>query len=139
MQDAAEIVQQWIENIWNAGDLDKIDQFHPPIFDNEGQRSTPTEARAWHEQMWATFPDIHYRIETMLVAGDWVTVRWQARATHQGKLWGFIPPTGKVVEWPGIHIVRVEEGKIVEVWAVANQAVMLQQLGVRIVPPADGS
>ncbi|MCB0062686.1 MAG: ester cyclase [Caldilineaceae bacterium] len=136
MGDAVVIVRQWIETIWNAGDLDQIDRFHPPIFDNEGTASTPTEARAWHAGMRTTFPDIRYQIEDLFAAGDRVTVRWSAQATHQGTLWGFIPPTGKQVEWSGIHIVRVEDDKITEIWAVANQATILQQLGVQIVPAA---
>lgn len=128
------IVRHWIETIWNAGDLDQIDRFHLPVFDNEGQPSTSTEARSWHEGIRVTFPDIHYQIDDIFAAGDRVTVRWRARASHQGPLGGFIPPTGKAIEWPGIHIVRVAEGKIVEIWAVANQAKILQQPGVQIVP-----
>lgn len=89
--------------------------------------------------MRTTFPDLHYAIEEIVVAGDRVVVRWLARATHQGTLWGLIPPTGKSVTWPGIHIVRVEAGQIVEIWAVANQASILQQLGVRLVPPPSGA
>lgn len=134
MQSPLDIVRQWIDTIWNAGDLDQIDQFHPPIFDNEGQPSTPAETRAWHEALRVTFPDIHYQIEDLFIADNRVTVRWRARGTQLGTLWGFIPPTGKTVEWPGIHIVRVDEGQIVEIWAVANQATILQQLGVQLVP-----
>lgn len=135
MHDPIEIVREWIEAIWNTGYLTEIEQYHPPSFDNEGKPSTPAEARAWHEQLRATFPDVHYQIEEIIAADDRVTVRWRARGTHQGALWGQIPPTGKAVEWPGIHVVRVEGGKIVEVWAVANQALILQQLGVQLVPP----
>lgn len=86
MPSTENIVRQWIETIWNAGELDQIDRFHPPIFDNEGKPSTPTKARAWHEGVRATFPDIRYQIEDLFVAGDRVTVRWRARATHQGTL-----------------------------------------------------
>ena len=139
MHDPIEIVREWIETIWNASHLTEIDQYHPPSFDNEGKSSTPAEARAWHEAMRATFPDVHYQIEEIFAAEDRVTVRWRACGTHQGTLWGLIPPTGKTVEWPGIHVVRVAEGKIVEVWAVANHAAILQQLDVQIVPPKSES
>lgn len=135
MQEAGEVVRQWIEQIWNAGHVQQIDHFHPPSFQNEGTLTTCAEARAWHEQVRATFPDIHYQIEEIIVAGDRVVVRWLARGTHQGVLWGLIPATGKPVAWPGMHIVRVEAGKIVEIWAVANQTRILQNLGVRILPP----
>ncbi|MEZ4866471.1 MAG: ester cyclase [Caldilineaceae bacterium] len=135
MQVSEEVVRQWIEQVWNAGNLQQIDHFHPPTFQNEGALATRAAVRAWHEQMRTTFPGLHYAIEEIVVAGDRVVVRWLARATHQGTLWGMIPPTGKSVTWPGIHIVRVEAGQIVKIWAVANQASILQQLGVRLVPP----
>lgn len=139
MQDPEEIVRQWIDQVWNAGNLQQIEQFHPPFFQNEGTLTTCAEARTWHEQMRTTFPDIHYQIEEIFVAGNRVVVRWLARATQQGNLWGLIPPTSKPVAWPGIHIVRVETDKIVEIWGVANQTKILQQLGVRLLPPTSES
>lgn len=135
MTDTAEVVRQWIEEVWNRGNLQQLDHFHPPTFQNEGAMTTRAAARSWHEQMRATFPDLHYQIDEIIVAGDRVVVRWLARATHQGVLWGLLPPTGKTVTWPGIHIVRVAAGQIIEIRAVANQASILQQLGVRILPP----
>lgn len=81
INDVTEVVRQWIELIWHAGNFDQIDRFHPPIFDNEGQPSTSAEARAWHEEMRATFPDLHYQIEDLIVANDRVIVRWRARCT----------------------------------------------------------
>jgi predicted ester cyclase len=50
-------------------------------------------------------------------------------------LWGLIPATHKTITWGGIHMLRVEAGQIVEVWAFVDMAVMLQQLGVSLQPP----
>ena len=119
--------------------MQQIAQVHPQVFENEGTVTTCAEARIRHEQMRATFPDIHYQIEEIFVAGNRVVVRWLACATQQGNLWVLIPPTGKPAAWPGMHIVRVETDKIVEIWGVANQTRILQQLGVRLLPPTSES
>lgn len=131
------LVRAWIESVWNLGDLSALQVFHPPTFMNEGHASTPEDAAAWHGEMRRTYPDLRYDIDEVLVAGDRVVVRWNAGGTQQGALWDLIPATGRPVTWEGIHVVRVREGRIDEVWAAANTASVLQQLGVRLLPPAE--
>jgi predicted ester cyclase len=50
-------------------------------------------------------------------------------ATHAGSLAG-IPATGKRVQQRGTVIYRLENGRIVEVWAQMDQMGMLRQLGI---------
>lgn len=138
MKDPLTIIQNWIDTVWNAGDLDQLETFHPATFLNEGIPSSPDEARRWHQQQRSTFPDINYEIEDIFGTEDKIVVRWTAKGTQRGMLWGFVPPTGKNVQWKGVHIVRVESGKITEIWAVSNQVSILQQLGVQFkLPEAD--
>jgi predicted ester cyclase len=40
-----------------------------------------------------------------------------------------MPASGKSATWDADHIDRIEDGKIVEHWAVQDQLGMLQQLG----------
>ena len=54
--------------------------------------------------------------------------RWTARGTHQGEYMG-ISPTGKEVEFAGIHIGRIEEGKIAENWEVYDLMSLMRQIG----------
>ena len=49
--------------------------------------------------------------------------------THQGEFMG-IPATGKDFHIDEIHIVRIEGGKMMEHWGIANSMTMMQQLGV---------
>lgn len=44
-----------------------------------------------------------------------------------------IPPTGKRVTWTEIAIFRLQEGKIVEGWGIADSLHLMQQLGA--IPP----
>ena len=58
--------------------------------------------------------------------------RWTFRGTHEGELMG-IAPTGNRVEFAGIVIYQVVDGKIVEGWVSSDALGLKQQLG--ILPP----
>jgi predicted ester cyclase len=132
-----ELVRQWVEQVWNAGNLDLLTHFHPASFDNHGRSTTIEESKQWHLHNRATFPDIHYTIDDAFATDDQVAVRWTATATHRGTLWNMIPPTGKTIIWNGMHLLRLANKQIVEVWAVQNTIAQLQQMGVTLQPAAD--
>jgi predicted ester cyclase len=48
--------------------------------------------------------------------------------THQGDFAG-IPATGKSVEFSGIDIVRVQDGKVAEHWGSTDTLSLMQQIG----------
>lgn len=128
------VVRQWVETVWNAGNVTQITDFHPPTFDNEGSPSTSEAAKQWQLRNRSTFPDLHYTIDDLFATADRVAMRWTATATHRGTLWNMIPPTGKVITWNGMHLLRLADGKIVEVWALQNTIAQLQQMGVTLQP-----
>lgn len=133
-EDNRERVRQWVEQVWNAGNVEALTRFHPQSFENQGERSTIEGAMRWHLNTRRTFPDIHYTIEDIFATGDRVGLRWTATGTHRGALWNMIPPTGKAIRWNGMHLLRLEGGQIVEVWSVQNTIAQLQQMGVRLQP-----
>ncbi len=77
----------------------------------------------------AAMPDFSQEIVDMVAEGDRVVVRAVSRGTHQGEMLG-IPPTGKKVQVDEIHIVRVQDGKMIEHWGLVDQAALMAQLGV---------
>ena len=133
---AIEFVRQWVDEVWNGNNLDGITDFHPLAFDNHGSVISVEEARQWHVRNRAAFPDVAYRIDDIFVAGDRVALRWTATATHLGALWNMIPATGKTIRWNGIHMLRIADRRIVEVWGLADTIAQLQQMGVALQPPA---
>jgi predicted ester cyclase len=70
----------------------------------------------------------NYKVESIHVAGDIVTVRGTITGTHVGPFLG-LAPTGKKVEFGAIDIHRVSAGRIVESWHIEDLAVMLHQVG----------
>ncbi len=80
----------------------------------------PEGVRQLFAAVRSAFPDFHETIEDLVAEDDKVVARWTTRGTHQGEFAG-IPPTGKSVTWKGMFIVRVADGKIVEVWQAHGQ------------------
>ena len=76
----------------------------------------------------SAFPDLHVTIEDQIAEGDKVVTRVTFRGTHQGEFSG-IAPTGKRVEYSGIAIDRIANGKVVEMWHISNMAGLLLQIG----------
>ena len=94
----------------------------------------PDAIKMLGQSIVAGFPDVHVTVEDLLADGDKVIERTTARATHTGEFIG-IPPTGKQVVWTEIHIYRLEDGKIAELWSEIDLVILLSQLGA-IPPPA---
>ncbi len=79
------------------------------------------------DALYAAFPDLRHHVQDMVVAGDRVAARLLERGTHRGAFAGF-EPTGAVIEMAAMAIHRVEEGKLVELWLVADALGRLRQL-----------
>ena len=75
------------------------------------------------------FPDAQFTMEDLIAEGDRVVICQTFRGTYQGELMG-TPATGKQVTVSAIVIVRIVNGKAVEVWENGDTSGLLQQLGV---------
>jgi steroid delta-isomerase-like uncharacterized protein len=85
--------------------------------------------RAGVETYLNAFAGMRARIEDQVAEGDRVATRWTITARHEGALSG-LPPTGKEVEFTGIDIHRVENGRIVEEWTGWDALGLMRQLGL---------
>ena len=74
-------------------------------------------------------PDLHCKIEDLLVSGDRITARLAFTGTHKGEFMGQ-PATGNPVRFLAIDILRIRGGRIVEDWHLEDNLTLLQQLGV---------
>jgi len=83
-------------------------------------------------------PDLYATIDETIVKGDKIVWVWTFTATNTGPFHtplGDIPATGKKVQFSGVAIDRVDEGKLVEEWVYFNVLQVLQQLGFTLIPP----
>jgi steroid delta-isomerase-like uncharacterized protein len=75
------------------------------------------------------FSDQRWEIHQVIGEGDTVVLHCTYHGRQTGDLMG-MPPTGREVAVPYVHIVRFRDGKIDEHWSVRDDAAMLRQLGV---------
>ena len=107
--------------LWNhTGNLDAASELFAPDRVEDAKQEAANVRRG--------FPDLESTIEDLIAERDKVVAHWRAQATHQGEYMG-IPPTGNRVNFTGISIYRIEEGKIAESWSVSDLLGMMQQLG----------
>ncbi len=124
------IIRRLLE-IVNAHDLEKLGEVIADDVvthgETEGVGLAPLveQTRAYI----AAFPDLQFTLEDLIAEGDRVVSRATIRGTHEGELQG-IPPTGREIEIGDVDIYRVQQGKIVELWAGPDRFAMLQQLGL---------
>jgi steroid delta-isomerase-like uncharacterized protein len=127
------LVQRWYEEVWTAGTVGVLDELvvddhhhHWAVGpDTTGQEPLKERIAAWRD----AFPDLEVTMDEVIAREDLVAVRWTARGTNGGTFQGH-EPTGKVAEWAGINVFRVECGQIVEAWSEMDALGLYQQLGV---------
>ena len=107
---------------------------HNPIAPPDLPRG-PDGVRQQHAGYLAAFPDAQITVEDLIAEGDRVAVRVTVRGTHQGTFIG-VAPTGRRVTLEAITIYRVDAGKIVEDWTIADIPGLLQQLGASAPAPS---
>jgi steroid delta-isomerase-like uncharacterized protein len=74
------------------------------------------------------FSSLIFTIQDMVGEGEKVVVRILAQGEHTGEYMG-IAVTGKQIEFGGINIRRIVDGKVVEEWQTNDQFSLLRQLG----------
>jgi len=126
------LVREFIEEVFNLGHVDVVSTYVSEDFVNHvgppGNPSGRESVEHGYQMFTAGFPDWHTVIEDVIAEDDKVVFRGMASGTHQGEFMG-MAPTGRRVELPGVHIMRIAGGKIVEHWAFSDSGSLMRQLG----------
>ncbi len=93
----------------------------------ESDPQSEKAANEWLAKVWS--PEWCMTVDEMIAERDRVMVRWTFHGRQVGEYAGLLP-TNKDVTYSGINIFRVENGKIAEVWDIADRLWLWQQLGV---------
>ncbi len=143
------LIRRWFEEVWNKKREEAIDE----LFDEEGVAHGlagegggalrgPAGFKPFFRQFRDAFPDIEVVVEDIVAEGDKVAARCSVRGRHQSDSLGFAA-TNQPVEFDGICIVRVRDGKIAEAWNNFDFMAMFVQVGAvqfntpQFAPPAE--
>ena len=130
------LIQRWFEEVWNQGDANVIDELLAEdgvihgLVDASGNPVYGLEGfHTFHTQFRGAFPDINVSVDDVIAEGDKVVARCSVRGKHTGEHLGF-EATNAPVQFEGVAIVRIKNGKIVEAWNHFDFLEMNKQLGV---------
>ena len=82
-----------------------------------------------NEMGHVAFPDYSLEVLDMIAEGDKVMAIAKRSGTNTGVFIG-LPPTGKTVSMFRIALLRLEDGKVAEMWGMDDWLSQFQQLGI---------
>lgn len=130
------LLRRWFEEVWNKGRADAIEEMfaadgiaHGLSDDSGNPLRGPNDFKPFHETFRGAFPDIEVVVEDVIAEGDLVAARCSVRGKHTGDHLG-VAATNAPVQFTGMTIARIRDGKIVEAWNNFDFMKMNKQIGV---------
>ena len=130
------LLQRWFDEVWNEGREEAIGEMfaedgvaHGLSEDVSHPITGPEQFIPFHHTFRGAFPDIKVEIADMIAEGDKVVARCTVRGKHAGDNLG-IAASQSPVDFTGIAIVRIRDGKIVEAWNNFDFLRMNRQVGL---------
>jgi predicted ester cyclase len=121
-----------LEEIFPTGDVAGLAEVvHPDIVNHEAPPGAPQGLEGMNQGMlWlaGAFSDRRYELHQVIAEGDTVVLYCTFSGRHTGEFMG-LAPTNRPFAFRQVHIVRFQDGKGVEHWAVRDDAALMRQLG----------
>lgn len=140
------IAKRYYQEIMNDANLAVIDELMSPDFlftipTHPDPYRGPDGFKNLVTMLHGAFPDVHLKVEHLIVDGDTVVGHWTGSGTHTGgplhTVKGDLPATGKNFVIDGVSWLKIINGKIVESLANEDTLSLLQQIGVIPLPPPE--
>jgi len=129
------VIRQWFNEVWNEGDEQAIDRLmiaDGKVHGLTGADGPPMMGPAAFKPLFHTFRealgDLEIVVERTIVEGEFCTAYCRVTGRHVGHAFGGAP-TGRPVDFHGMTIARVRDGKLIEGWNVYDFLTMYQQIG----------
>lgn len=130
------LMHRWFEEVWNKGREDAIDEMlasdgivHGLADQSGNELRGPEGFKPFFHSFRSAFPDIQVTVEDGVQQDEKIAVRCTVRGTHTGEGLG-LAATNNPMEFTGMCMVRVKDGKITEAWNNFDFTTMFQQMGV---------
>ncbi|MGF1453835.1 MAG: ester cyclase [Alphaproteobacteria bacterium] len=119
----------WAE-VWNRGQIDAIDRLMSEDFviHSAGRTIGPRDAfKAWVASFFDNISGLSLDVQDIMTDGRTVVTRWRCTGTLTGTMFG-IEGTGQPIQFTGINIMTVEDGRITEAWVERDALGLLHRL-----------
>jgi steroid delta-isomerase-like uncharacterized protein len=123
---------------WNDHDVETIVAMHTDdsVFENHTTGDVNVGKDAIGDAIrgiFTVFPDLEFETRRQYLRDGLVVQEWTARGTHLGKMTRAgleVEPTGKQVEYRGMDVIPVENGKVARKDVYSDSVTLLRQLGL---------
>ena len=129
------VTRQWFKEVWDEGKEDAIERLMAAdavVHGLTGPDGPPIVGPAAFKPVFHTFRealgDLEIAVERVVVDGELCAAFCRVKGRHVGRALGG-DPTGRPVEFTGVTITRVRDGKLIEGWNVFDFLAMYQQMG----------
>jgi len=129
-----QVIRAWFEQLWNQKREETIDQLLGPQAEVHGLPTPdgrpirgPEGFKVFYRAFRDTFPDIHVTVQRTITEGNMVTAQCHVTGRHTGS--ALARASGAAIDFSGMVIVRVEDGRIVEGWNSFDFLRLYQQIG----------
>ena len=127
-----DLIRRYYADLWNRWDDAVVDEIIAPGIQFRGSLGVTVDGkkgfRGYVAQVRAAFPDFHNRVDELLAEGDGVMARLTYNGTHLGELYG-VTPTGKRVEYGGIALFKISDGRITSGLVYGDTIGLMRQIG----------
>ena len=124
-----DLIRRYYSDLWNRRDDAVIDEIIAPNIQFRGSLGVTVSGRqgfrGYVAQVRAAFPN---RVDSLLAENDEVLAQLTYIGTHQGNLYG-TAPTHKKVEYGGLAVFKVYDGKIVSGLVYGDTVGLMRQIG----------
>ena len=127
------LVRRWIEEGINKRDLKVVDHLFVEDSSVNGRKVGREGLKQSMSRRFTAFPDLHVTITELLAEGDKVVIWYTAQGTQRGEFEG-VRPTGKLVNWFGSDLLRIEGAHIVDGRFLDDSPGLMRQLGATLSP-----
>jgi steroid delta-isomerase-like uncharacterized protein len=132
----ARLIEQFMARVWNAGDVDAVDDFLGARYAIHSDPGDPWDGRELTRDDFkqrlvmsrAAFPDLGFELDEMVAGEDRVALSWTMRGKQTGAL-AERPASGRPIEARGMTIYYIAAGRITGHRQVVDRLAVAQQLG----------
>lgn len=124
------LVKDFIDQVWNKRLFENLGSFlHPQFKDHSLPPSISADQEGTKKWIVGTGHSFehHTTIESQVTEGEMSIIKIKMHLKHTGT-WRDIEPTGTVLEITGFRQFKIEDGRIIEHWALIDGQAIEQAL-----------
>ena len=129
------LIEKYYNELWNEWNFGLAEELLSPSVKFHGSVAITVQGlagfREYMRLIRSAFPDFHNAIQEMVIDENRVAARLTYRGTHQGEIFG-VAPTGRAIQYDGLALFHIHDGKIASGYVLGNVIHLLAQLGIHV-------